>query len=496
MIVLMALVGCSDAPTPGTLPTGDSSSVTTDSTTPPDPPVIVATGGIDTGPLFPDTTLRATPDPVFPTILTVTWEQPFESTTHVEFRADGGEWMTSPATVTPKGYARATILGVPYDARVDYRLVSDKPYPKGLNLHRTRQIHTAPLPATLIEPDMVASDPSGWDPSLPWILTSLNRDGESRRGRWWVGILDRNGRYVWALEGPTGYVMRHVSLAADGRAILVDRDTYWWGDSDASESTVVRMTLDGTIEHTYAVPGLHHAFTPIGGGDIAWAAKPQAGQNWSYETLYRVDRAGKQTEIWNCRDGTSTGGCGSNALWWDPSRDRLLFSSYALDSVFDIDIKTGATMAIFGRIAGSWAFDPPDSQFWWQHGTIYTDKGTLLVSTRDEQDRTDAETYIREYELDWKTKTLKEIWNFGVGRGAYSTNMGEAYRFPNGNSLHILGSGGRITETKPDQTVVWDADWNPGDIQCHNNPVGTTHCKHNGRTTALTDLYALLRPEE
>lgn len=492
MILMSTLLACTNQTTPD--PTGDTGTVT--DTTPPTDTTTktpTATSG-DTGTIVLKGKVSAALNPDFPTIVLVSWDQPIESTVHLEFRADKGEWMASPATLTPVGPAEATILGVPYDADVDFRLVSDVAFDPALGLDATFSVRTGALPADLIEPDVVVNDPTGWDPASPFLITSLNRDGDSRRGQWWVTIMNRDGRYVWGLEGDPTWVSRHVSLTADGVALLVDRDTYWRGDSRAANATVVRMTLDGTIEHTYATPGLHHAFTPVGGGDIAWAGKPQAGAGYSYETLWRVDEAGKQTEIWNCGTGVSLTSCGSNGLWWDPRNDHLLFSLYSHDTVIDVDIASGTTTAVFGRITGAWTFDPAKSQFWWNHGAIYTDTGTLLVSTRDESDRIDSETYIREYELDWDKEILTEVWNFGIGRGVYATNMGEAYRLANGNSLHVLGSTGRLTEAKPDRTVVWDVDWNPGDASCTSNPVGTDHCKHNGRTTVIGDLYPLLTP--
>ncbi|MBX2799007.1 MAG: hypothetical protein KTR31_15130 [Myxococcales bacterium] len=485
------LVGCSsdtttDDDTDTTSPTGDTSTGI-------DTPTPTADTG-KTTPTKPDDPVFATLHPTYPTLVIVNWDQPATGETYLEFRADKGPWMTSPAQTRDKGRVQDTILGVPYGAMVEYRIVSDTDPKLDVDgiFDTLRTIETGPLPKDLIEPLMLANDTTATDPDAPYLITSLNRDGDRRTGQWWVAILDRNGRYVWGEKTSVDWVSRHVSVSADGRALLVDRDTYWTLGNRGADSTIVRMTLDGTIEHTYDTPGLHHAFTPIGDNELAWAAKIQ-GSGFG-ETLEKVDLAGKQSTIWTCTKGVGLSSCGSNALWWQEGTDTLLFSLYSHDTVIDVNMATGTTVAVYGKITQAWDFDPPESQFWWNHGPTYTPDGTLLVSTRDEQNTADAETLVREYTLDADNETLDEIWNFGIGRGVYSTNMGEAYRLSNGNTLHVLGAGGRLIEVQPDKTVVWEADWNNDEPDCNVRPVSTTVCKHNGRTTAWNDLYQLLTP--
>ncbi len=77
--------------------------------------------------------------------------------------------------------------------------------------------------------------------------------------------------------------------------------------------------------------------------------------------------------------------------------------------------------------------------------------------------------------MDEKTETLTEVWNFGIGDGLWSRNMGEAHRLPNGNTQHNYGETARLREATPDGTVVWDIDWGSPRVI--------------GRTTPIRDLY-------
>ena len=408
------------------------------------------------------------------TLIRVQWTQPEPATMRVDFRWDDEPWHASRTRSYEAGDASEYIIGVPYDVDVEYRVVrtdADQPVFSGIAV-----IRTAVRPETLPQPIVLVNDPGLWDSSSPYLLTSMNRDGDEREGQWWTFVLDRAGRVVWAELTPRDWVSRHVSVALDGQAILVDRDTFWTEFGLGAGSEVVRMTLDGTIEHTYATPGLHHAFTPVPGDAIVWGAKVTSDT----ETIEQVARDGSQTTVWDCSAWFAalghSGTCGSNGLWWDAETDHLLYSMWSTDSVVEIDRATGESLRWFGDLTGSWTFDPPESQFWWQHGPTYTEDGTLMVSSKDVEDG--EETVIREYVLDEDTETLVEVWNFGEGRGVFGAFMGEAHRLPNGNTLHVYGSGGHLAEATPSGDVAWEVTWE-GD-------------KHNGRTTPLDDLYALL----
>jgi hypothetical protein len=234
-------------------------------------------------------------------------------------------------------------------------------------------------------------------------------------------------------------------------------------------------------QQTYPTPFLHHAFTEHDDGAIVWLALDDGYEN---ETLERLDAAGVQSRIWSCQSQFyatigQIGSCGTNGLYWDAAADRYLISSWAIDTVIEIDGATGALNRYFGQLPGAWSFDPPESEFDWQHGPIYTDAGTLMVSSkRWDPEASRNETVAYEYALDEGAQTLREVWSFGKGQGIYGAFMGEVHRLPGGNTLHNYGEEARLREVTPDGEVVWEVWWE-GDA-------------HIGRSTPFADLYDLV----
>ncbi|MEL6348076.1 MAG: aryl-sulfate sulfotransferase, partial [Myxococcota bacterium] len=337
-------------------------------------------------------------------------------------------------------------------------------------------IETGPLPAGLELPILVSADAALQDPSMPYLLTSVS--SELYRDPVFIVILDRQGRIVWALQGPDEIAHLHVQLSADQRSLLVDHNSFWGTFDNGDTSTVVRMSLDGEPMETIATPGLHHPFLELPDGTVVWGA---AEGRYSENLMERAPD-GTVSTIWECRPFLVSLGiedpetvCRSNTISWSPDRGTYLFSFFSTETVVEIDRASGTAIRWFGALPGSWGFETEEQIFWWQHGPHYTEDGTLLLSTR----RGEAinETIVREYALDDAQQTLREVWSFGKGEGVYGENMGEARRLPSGNILHNYGSTPRIREATADGQVGWDVGW--------------TTLRFIGRSTPLADLYSL-----
>ncbi|MCK6506549.1 hypothetical protein L6R53_24775 [Myxococcota bacterium] len=412
--------------------------------------------------------LTATPHERYGSLLVVTWQQPGDGVAWLAWTLDGEQATTAPLPRLP-GPQQQLLAGVPYATTVAVELWS----PDGLLASTTAT--TADLPADLPVPSVLASQPASWDPSLRYVLLSTPPLGAAWSDAWWTSIVDRQGRVVWAHQGPRQRISMHVQPAVDGRTLLLDENSYWTTFDGGAQSVVQRMKLDGTLVETVAAPGLHHAFTELPDGRLAWGATDDRD-----ETLAVEQADGSTAAIWSCDSFLASigesGYCGSNTLRYDADRDSYLFSFYSVETVFEIDATTGQTLRWFGHLDGSYAFDPPDSAFWWQHGSHWTEAGTLLLSSKDQQ--RGEETVVREYQVDEDRQALVELWSFGEGQGVYGSEMGEAWRLPGGNTLHNYGSTARLREVTPDGQVVWDLDWG--------SPL------YLGRTTALQSLDPLL----
>ncbi len=314
------------------------------------------------------------------------------------------------------------------------------------------------------------------DPDSPYILTSIDQPNDigTPEGSW-VIILDRDGRIVWALETSAFSLTIHPRLSADGDAILMDLNSHFGQFDRGAASQVQRVDITGTVQQSWDTPGLHHPFTQLPDGSIAWGA-------WGdeLETLEILDPDGTQRTLWTCDDYHAAQGlpdtpCSSNTLSWSEARDSFLFSFYTTHTVVEIDRSSGETQRWFGQMPGSWSFEPSEGEFVWQHGAYITDAGTLLASMK--RDALAEETVAREYRLDPEGEILEQIWSYGNDQGLYAPELGEAIRLPGGNTLLNYGSGVRLREVTPEGYVAWDLDFEGATLL--------------GRSEPIPDLYTL-----
>ena len=411
----------------------------------------------------------AAPHPDFGSLITARWRQERAGSAWVSFSVDGGEWQSSPARTVEVGDAEALILGVPYGGSVSWRVVND--FCGGPLFGEEQTASAEPRPSWVPTPASLDGDPLRWDDGARYFLTSMHQADDDNL---YVSfIFDRQGQVVWARQHPRYTTTLHPRLSYDGTELLLDSNT-WWSLFDASQSEVHRMKIDGSGLVEHPTPGLHHPFFETADGALLWGAFDGAD-----ELLMELSPGeALPREIWSCQATLDeliiAGQCASNTVTWSPLTDRVLFSFYTLETVFEIDRASGETLRWFGHLPGSWDFDPPSSRFWWQHGGHYLDSGHLLISAHLSGEG--EETVVREYRLDEANEALVEVWSFGVGLGVHGEEMGEPHRLTGGNTLHNYGTTARLREATPAGEVVWDIAWDQLYI---------------GRSTPFNDLYDL-----
>jgi hypothetical protein len=404
----------------------------------------------------------------FGSLVYVSWEQTTAASVYVEYGFDD-EWYTSPTFSAGPGAYEQILVGIPYGLEVTWRIAND--FGDGAILFSDdATITTDDLPAGCPDAVTVSGDPALWDSDIGYFFIGMHEPGYWAYEDWWTFLVDREGRVVWARETEDSNVSVHPRIAYDQDAFLIDVNTFWGQLDGGAASEVLRVRIDGTIEHRYAVPGLHHPFTQLADGSVAWGALDDRGD----ETIEIVDLDGVQETVFDCADFMDSvnerGACTSNTLSWYEPTDSFVFSLYTHEAVIEVDHATGEALRWFGHINGVYDFAPEDSAFWWQHGACYTDAGTLLLSTKD-RDRGD-ETLVREYTIDDGSRSLVELWSFGEGEGVYGYQLGEAHRLPGGNTLHNYGADSRLREITPAGEVVWDIEWESSQQIGRSTPVG------------------------
>jgi hypothetical protein len=480
LLVILGVLGCDGtASTKDTsLPTTDGDADTdTDADTDVDTDVDTDTDTDTPPPAIELTGLSARLHAEIGSIVYASWEQSTDAAVHLEFSFEPDVWLASPVRELPAGPHEELLLGIPFGEPFTWRVVADN---GAVVTSPDQAFTTGPLDSDVPDLQSGEADPTRYDAvGAPYFFIGLT-EGSWLGQAWWSLIVDRQGRTVWAMRSPAFRTSMHARVARDGRSLFLDRNSFWATFDGGDGSTIDEVLIDGTVLNTFAVPGLHHPFTDMPDGSVAYGA---TSESYRYdETLVRVWPDGTRDELWSCRafidDLGVNDDCMSNTLNYDEPTDRYLFSFYTFESVVEVDGTTGQATRWFGHIPGAYTFDPPDSAFWWQHGGHITSTGTFLTSS--DLTSSGVETVVREYEIDDATETLREVWSFGVGEGVYGYQMGEAVRLSNGNTLHNYGDLARLREVTPEGDVVWDAEWDANLI---------------GRSMPIADLY-LLAPED
>ena len=135
----------------------------------------------------------------------------------------------------------------------------------------------------------------------------------------------------------------------------------------------------------------------------------------------------------------------------------------------------------------AWGFSPSDTIFDYQHNPVYTEAGTLLLSTHINEDS--EELVVREYALNESTTTLEQVWSFGEGEGVEGCQMGEAHRLGGGNTLHNYGTYARLREVTSAGQVVWDIAWESEEYSCFGGSTTPGHQVLRSNPVG-PDLYA------
>ena len=408
----------------------------------------------------------------------VQWDQKAESMAHVEYSFDDGVWLSSPVESAPAGINERVLVGIPFDTSVDIRLVSDD---GGTVVGPDAR--TGPNPRfdnrDLPRADLRSGDETRWYPSGRYLLTSINdHDGGWRDGTYYTIVLDRQGRTVWAKAAPDKHWTLYATIDPITRDhFLWDESTKWSSLDDGANSKIHRAYLDREIESISTV-GLHHEWVELPDGTLAWGSV-SPDHSTSEALVELAPGASEATPIWTCtEDWPGAGHCESNGLFYEPSTNRYLYSFYTNNSLVEVDRGTGESAWWAGAVADGYAFVPESSQFAWQHGVSYTSTGTLLVSTKSAVNGGNITTYVREYTVDHENGRLNQEWF--CDSEEYAATNGDAWRLPNGNTLHVLGAAGQIKEYLADCTVVWHLDF------------GNDYLL--GRGEFVDDLYSLVSP--
>lgn len=230
----------------------------------------------------------------------------------------------------------------------------------------------------------------------------------------WVFILDRQGRVVWYWADPASNASSaYPRIARDGEYIVIDKAKA--GMTHSGATGVVKMTLDREYYETVAINGINDAIDVASDGSILYDVSGE---------LHEHTKQGSDRTIWSCRsqfpEAAGFLDCYSNTVNWVPADDTVMLSFPYIDTVVQVDRKTGTLVGQYGNSSGSYAFSPSPWKFQFQHSATITAQGTLLVSSHlpDYPDGTapgPKHHAFEEFEIDRANKTLTQKWIYSEG---------------------------------------------------------------------------------
>jgi hypothetical protein len=398
-----------------------------------------------------DGVIDAALDPTIDTVVTVTWTTDLPATGRVEYGLDSGYGASSPLVPDSAGTtSHATLLGLPVDATVHYRVVGDLDGRSVVSDDYT--ITTGALPEQLppLDVDPGADDTLAGDYTLfPW--WSITRDRSA------VYLVDRAGAVVWYWEPDWGFV-EAAEMSPDNTAVVVLLCGVG-GDPEARFGTI---PLDGTAPIYTPAPFAHHDFvqTPLGIAYLATDVRNLDGRDTIGDKIMVIQPDGTSDEVWNAwLSLPMTDNLGmlqdpadwthANGLGWDPTDNTFVVSLFWYEEVLKIDPATGGTAWSLGGPDDDFTF-VDDAGFGPQHAPEIVDGELLLF------DNAAASTSSRlvRYRVDVGARTATPTWSWQAPEGTVTRLQGDVDLLPDGGSISAWGELEQVLTVDAAGTIV------------------------------------------
>jgi len=389
---------------------------------------------------------------VIPTVAGVGWSavsgQPQDS--YVEFGLDDSYGMLAPATLADDGSSTATVLGMKPGQSYHLRAVD------------------------IIDGEQVVSEDqvveTGSLPSdFPSITVQLSEDGHFQDGFLVTTlvtspsaaiVLDPDGDIVWWYAPDGVGQMARARLSQDGQSVLM-MPVNVGGEDDSS---VRRVSLDGTQLELYDPPDAHHDFVERDDGSIGYLTHdPQDvdGVSQTGDSLTVMAPDGSKRTVWSVWDDFAyeepvlTGGGDSwshaNSLQY---RDGSWYVGFMnLSTIVKVSDDTGALQwALGGSHSDFHLADGGTDLFVHQHQFEILDDSILVF---DNGTPNQAASMAIEYSFHEDEPQVEQLWSYDPDPSLFCFSLGIPIRFDNGNTLIDFSTAGEIDEVTPDGSLLW-----------------------------------------
>lgn len=399
------------------------------------------------------------------TVIQVTWTTEAEGNHVVDwgYAENALEWTTADNGSTGTTHA-VSVAGGSGGAEVFWRARTETTDGRSL-VSPVQSIELDPIPQDVVRVDLEESVPGSFESGFR--VASIGSDPG------YVIVIDDEGRTVWWYEVESGTIPSEAQFKRDGTGVL-----FLVGDTERVDDIggVWDVSWDQTRENFTNLHFVHHAFSQLPDGRIAWLAvdprkvegfnKPVAGDAVMISNL---DGSGA-TEIWNGWDELPFDEDGidrnsrfypnyydwthANSLNYDATTDSLVVSVHNLYSVTKISL-AGDVDWLVGP-AGDWTLTSgAETGFAFQHNPYLLPNGNLLVFDNGDFAEQNNYSEASEYSLDVGAKTYERVWNFDWNADESVFLLGDVERFDSGNTLINWGASGTIMEVTSSGDITW-----------------------------------------
>jgi len=400
-----------------------------------------------------------------PTVATVTWTLAVEEVEGAFVRYQSDDGVPRFVTVVPDGdsFSCALVGLKPAD---QYAVMAAVDTPVGRFESATETFETGPLPTTLPGDDFTFEETAeGHDGFLVTTVNSVDATAL---------ILDGQGDIVWWYTESDAYSPRAV-LSHDRQSVIVLLGSDMEAPMGTELMTLTRVNMAGTVEDSFEVPGLHHDFTELPDGTLAYIATdsrvvdglsiPILG-----DRIVEMSADGDAVrDVWSAWDDfefdphkvidlvepgqTNVDWTHANALDYYPDIDAYGLSLYHFGVIALIDRQTGDLLWQVGRTGSDIALSTPVDfgQSGPQHQFDLVGD-SLLVFNNGSPD--DYASVAVEYALDLGALTAEAARVHSSDPPIFCTVWGDASYLPGGNWLVTWSTAGRLEEITPEGDVV------------------------------------------
>lgn len=411
------------------------------------PAILIGCGGGKTG--IQD--IEAEVSPVIPTVVNVRWTTDEPTVSYVEYGDDetyGGQTPVESEATTDH---EAVILGLLPEVDARFRVVV--PDEESPTYSDAQTVTTGALSNEAPQLDVTGGGQDQFT-IVPILGASTG-----------PAIVNQNGQIVWFYPDHRGLDVYRARLSRDGRSMLYNAASV--SGDPATDSALIRVSLDGTEETATPIELLAHDFVELPDGTIGMMVveyRDVDGTPIRGDQIVEIAPDGTQSvawSAWDCFDpavdiGTDQdiGWTFGNALDYDEAADAYRISLRNFSTIVQIDRATRTCPIRFGSTAANVTPSPADATFLHEHQSQWID-GSILVF---DNDGASGESRVTEFAWDGSASTAERIWSYTANPSIFTFVLGDVDRLPGGDTMVDWAVGGQIDRVAPDGTPTWQVN--------------------------------------